>query len=314
MCALLLELQPGDEIIVPSFTFVSTANAFAMFGAVPVFADVDPVRFNLDPSDVERLLTPRTRAVVVVHYGGVPADLDSLLKICDAAGVPLIEDAAHGLFGSHAGKALGRFGALSTFSFHETKNISCGEGGALVINDERYLERAQIIREKGTDRSRFMQGLVDKYSWVDLGSSYLLADTLAAVLLAQLEDSASIQRRRRAAWRCYSEALAGWADANGVVLPQPLGPVDVDPAHLFAFLLPNPDSRQRFLAHSREHAVSSVFHYLPLNTAPFAQRFGAGVCPITEDISPRLARIPLFSDIEAGEVDRVIEAVVSFRA
>ena len=312
MCALLLGIGPGDEVIVPSFTFVSTANAFALFGAKVVFADIDPVDFNIDPAHVEQLLTDRTRAVVAVHYGGVAADLERLGSLCADRGIALVEDAAHSMFATHDGRPLGRFGALATFSFHETKNLSCGEGGALVVNDERLWDRARIVREKGTDRSRFLEGLVDKYTWVDLGSSYLMADPLAAVLLAQLEFSSTIQDRRRHATARYSSELEVWAKTNDVVLPSPAQPLNQSAAHLFALLLPTRSERDRFLAHARSLGVSSVFHYLPLHSSPFGERCGAVTCPVTDDVSARLARLPLYSDMTAEDLDLVIDAVGSF--
>ena len=312
MCALLLDIGPGDEVIVPSFTFVSTANAFALFGATIVFADVDPVDFNIDPSQVEALFTDRTKAVVAVHYGGVPAEVERLAALCDQHGATLIEDAAHAMFATHDGRALGTVGALSTFSFHETKNVSCGEGGALVVNDPELWDRARIVREKGTDRSRFLEGLVDKYTWVDRGSSYLLADPLAAVLLAQLEFGATIQQRRRDAVERYRSGLARWTDDHDVVLPPAAKVPGESAAHLFALLLPDRAERDRFLAHTREHGVASVFHYLPLHDSPCGERYGDRPCPVTTDVSARIARLPLYSDITPDEADRVVEVVTSF--
>ncbi|MFN8592433.1 MAG: dTDP-4-amino-4,6-dideoxygalactose transaminase [Thermomicrobiales bacterium] len=208
MAALLLDIHPGDEIIMPSFTFVSTANAFALRGGRPVFADIRPDTLNLDEANLEQLITPRTRAIVVVHYAGVGCEMDAILEIAGRHNIPVIEDNAHGLFGSYRGQSLGSFGAMATLSFHETKNITCGEGGALLINDPRYLERAEIIREKGTNRSRFFRGQVDKYTWVDLGSSYLPSDLLAGILHGQLERSAAIQEQRHLIWERYQAGLA----------------------------------------------------------------------------------------------------------
>src|SRR6267143_3440353 len=215
MAALLLDIKPGDEIIIPSFTFVSTVNAFVLRGARPVFIDIRSDTLNLDESHLERLITPRTRAVVAVHYAGVGCEMDTILDVAKRHGVPVIEDNAHGLFGRYRGKYLGTFGCLATLSFHETKNFTCGEGGALLINDPQYIERAEIIREKGTNRSHFFRGQIDKYTWVDLGSSYLPADPLAAYLLAQLEMREEIQRRRERIWNEYNSALAAWADEIG---------------------------------------------------------------------------------------------------
>jgi len=316
MSALLGGIGPGDEVIVPSFTFVSTANAFLLMGARPVFADIDPVTMNIDPDSVARLLSERTRAVVPVHYGGRPCDMARLSEMAATVDAMVIEDAAHGLFAAHGGTPLGRLGSLSTFSFHETKNLSCGEGGALVVNDPELWERACVIREKGTDRTKFMLGLTDKYTWVDVGSSYLLADPLAAVLLAQIEYAAETQRRRGDAVTTYLTELAGWAQDHSVTLPPPAAAGDEPAFHMLPLLLPDPATRNRFLQHCRDHGVLSVFHYLPLHRSPMGERLGAAPesCPVTDDVSSRLARLPVFSDMEPWERDRVTEVVLSFEA
>ncbi len=316
MTALLAGIGPGDEVIVPSFTFVSTANAYLLMGARPVFADIDPVTMNISPDSVASLITERTKAIVPVHYGGRPCDMDALLAIADQCGAMVIEDAAHGLFATSRGTPLGRLGSMSTFSFHETKNLSCGEGGALVINDRQLWERACVIREKGTDRTKFMLGLTDKYTWVDVGSSYLLADPLAAVLLAQTEFATETQKRRETAVSAYTEEFSTWSEKHGVSLPAPDQPED-DPAyHMMPILLRDNPTRNRFLEHCRAHGVQSVFHYLPLHRSPMGQRIGgdAASCPVTDDVSSRLARLPVFSDMKDGELDRVIEVVLSFSA
>jgi len=316
MSALLAGVGPGDEVIVPSFTFVSTANAYLLMGAQPVFADIDPVSMNIAPDSVASLVTERTRAIVPVHYGGRPCDMDAVRAIAQECGASVIEDAAHGLYASLDGTPLGRLGRMSTFSFHETKNLSCGEGGALVVNDPELWERACIIREKGTDRTKFMLGLTDKYTWVDVGSSYLLADTLAAIVLAQAEYATETQQRRRSAINAYMAELAEWAKDNDVVLPAPTRAGD-DPAyHMMPLLLADAASRNRFLEHCRDHDVHSVFHYLPLHRSPMGERLGANPdsCPVTDDVSSRLARLPVFSDMQDWERDRVIEVVLSFRA
>ncbi len=219
MAALLLDIQPGDEVIVPAFTFVSTVNAFVLRGARPVFIDIRPDTLNLDESQLEGLIGPRTKAIVPVHYAGVGCEMEEILRIAAAAGVPVVEDNAHGLFARYRGKYLGTFGCLATQSFHETKNFVCGEGGALVINDPKYLERAEYIREKGTNRSRFFRGQVDKYSWIDIGSSYVLADPLAAFLAGQLEKRDQVQAIRKRVWDHYAGQLREWADEQGVRLP-----------------------------------------------------------------------------------------------
>ena len=314
MVALLLDLQPGDEVIVPSFTFVSTANAFVLRGAVPRFCDIDPVTLNLDPNQLRALLTPRTRAVVVVHYAGVACEMDEIARITEQAGVALVEDNAHGLFGTYRGRPLGTFGQFAALSFHETKNFSCGEGGALLINDRRFIARAEILREKGTDRSRFFRGEVDKYSWVDVGSSFLPSDLLGAHLCAQLESRVDIQQRRSAIWNFYSDALRGWAAGNGVTLP--VIPADrAQSFHLFYAILPDEPGRDRFIAELRRLGVYAVFHYQPLHLSAMGRRFGGaeGDCPVTERISARVVRLPFFTGMTAAESAHVVEAVQSFR-
>ena len=264
MAALLLEIQPGDEVIVPSFTFVSTVNAFVLRGARPVFVDVHETTLNLDERLLESRITPRTRAIVPVHYAGVGCEMDSILEIAARHGVPVVEDNAHGLFGDYRGKRLGTFGALATQSFHETKNFTCGEGGALLVNEPRFVERAEIIREKGTNRSRFFRGQIDKYTWVDLGSSYVLSDILAAFLLAQLEARERIQSKRRRIWERYRSELAPWARERGVRLPF-VPEHCAQPYHMFYLLLPSLAERTAFLAHLKARGILSVFHYLPLH-------------------------------------------------
>ncbi|GAP13458.1 TDP-4-keto-6-deoxy-D-glucose transaminase [Longilinea arvoryzae] len=313
MSALLLEIEPGDEVIVPDFTFVSTVNAFVLRGARPVFIDVRPDTLNLDERLLEGLITPRTRAILPVHYAGVGCEMDSILEIAGRHNVPVVEDNAHGLFGKYRGRYLGTFGCMATQSFHETKNFSCGEGGALLINDLKYVERAEIIREKGTDRSRFFRGQVDKYSWVDIGSSYLPSDMLAGFLLAQLEKRELIQTRRQAIWETYRDALDYWAAAIGATLP--MVPAYCEQSyHMFYLLMPDLDSRQRFIAHLRERQILSVFHYLPLHLSVMGQKFGGqpGDCPVTEDVSDRLVRLPFFYSLAENEQNQVIEAVLSF--
>lgn len=313
MSALLLDLQPGDEVVLPSFTFVSTANAFALRGARLVFADVRPDTLNLDERQLPALLTERTRAVVVVHYAGIGCELDAIGALCRERGIALIEDNAHGLFGSYGGKPLGSFGELATLSFHETKNFSCGEGGALLINDPALIERAEIVREKGTNRSRFFRGQVDKYTWVDLGSSYLPAELLAAVLERQLAARERVQARREAIWRRYHQELAEWAAQHGIV--QPTLPAGCDPAwHLYYLLLPSLEARTAFIAHLRAAGMLAVFHYLPLHLSPMGVAMGgkAGDCPVTEDISDRLVRLPFFTGMMEAEQDAVIARTISF--
>ncbi len=313
MAAILLNIAPGDEVIVSSFTFVSTANAFVLRGARPVFADIRPDTLNLDESRLESLVTPRTRAILAMHYAGVGCEMDSILKIAGNRGVVVVEDNAHGLFGRYKGKYLGTFGCLATQSFHETKNFSCGEGGALLINDPRYTERAEVIREKGTYRTRFFRGEVNKYTWVDVGSSYLPSDLLAAFLLAQLEARDQIQARRKRLWERYAEGLLDWADDRGVRLPFVPGDRE-QPFHLFYLILPSRESRQGLIAHLKERGILAVFHYLPLHLSEMGRSFGAlpGDCPVTEDVSDRLVRLPFFNDLTEEEQTRVVDAIREF--
>jgi len=313
MAALLLDLQPGDEVIVPSFTFVSTINAFVLRGARPVFCDIRPDTLNLDEARVESLITPHTRAIVAVHYAGVGCEMDALQDLASRHGLVLVEDNAHGLFGRYKGRLLGTFGTLATLSFHETKNISCGEGGALLVNDPALIERAEILREKGTDRSRFFRGQVDKYTWVDIGSSYLPSDILAAFLYAQLEAHQEIQARRRAVWEGYQSRLTPWAERFGVRLPFVL-PHCQQPYHMFYLLLPSLEVRQALIEHLKRLDILSVFHYLPLHLSHMGRRFGGhpGDCPVTEQISERLLRLPFYAGLGEAEQDQVIQAIEGF--
>ena len=313
MAALLLDLKPGDEFIVPSFTFVSTANAFALRGARPVFADIRPDTLNLDESLLEGLITPRTRAIVVVHYAGVGCSMDAILDIAGRYGVPVVEDNAHGLMGSYREKPLGTFGCLATLSFHETKNFTCGEGGALLINDPSYIERAEVLREKGTNRSRFFRGEIDKYSWVDLGSSYLPSDMLAAFLYAQMEVRVEIQMRRKKVWSVYFASLQEWAKAHSVRLP--VVPDHCQQAfHMFYLLLPSLADRQLLIEHLRSRGVMSVFHYLPLHLSEMGRKFGGkpGDCPVTEYVSDRLLRLPFYNDLTEEDLNIVVAALRDF--
>jgi dTDP-4-amino-4,6-dideoxygalactose transaminase len=314
MAALLLDVGAGDEIVVPSFTFVSTANAFVLRGARPVFIDIRPDTFNMDETLLEALITPRTRAIVPVHYAGVGCEMDRIAAVAARAGVPVVEDNAHGLLGTYRGRPLGSFGVLAAQSFHETKNFSCGEGGALLINEPAYIERAEIIREKGTDRSRFFRGQVDKYTWVDVGSSFLPSEILAAVLCSQFESAAVIQDRRRRIWEYYREHLADWADEQGARLPV-APPHCGQPWHLFPLLLPSLEDRQGLIAHLRAAEIVAVFHYVPLHLSEMGRRFGGrpGLCPVTEDVSDRLLRLPLFAGMTDEQLERVVGSVREFR-
>lgn len=313
MTALLLDLQPGDEVIMPSFTFVSTANAIVLRGARPVFADIRPDTLNIDETRLEALITPRTRAIMVVHYAGVGCEMDAIQAIAERHNLVVLEDNAHGLFGSYKGRPLGSFGAMATQSFHETKNISCGEGGALVINDPQYVERAEILREKGTNRSQFFRGQVAKYTWVDVGSSYLPSDILAAFLYAQLEAHEQIQANRCHSWERYHHELRDWAAAHGIQQPT-VPPYCVQPYHIYYLLLPTLEQRQALIAHLKAQGILAVFHYQPLHLSVMGQRFGGqvGDCPVTERISDQLIRLPLFNNFTEAEQSRVIEALFSF--
>lgn len=313
MTGLLINLQPGDEVIVPSFTFVSTVNAYALRGATPVFVDIRPDTLNLNETKLAAAITPRTRAIVVVHYAGVACEMDAILAIANQHNLPVIEDNAHGLFGRYRGRYLGTLGALATQSFHETKNFQCGEGGALLVNDPAYIERAEIIREKGTNRSRFFRGQVDKYTWVDIGSSYLPSDVLAAFLYAQLEARAAIQATRQAIWQRYHTELADWAQAHGV--RQPIIPPHVEQTyHMYYILLPSLTVRTALIDHLKAHGILAVFHYVPLHLSDMGQRYGGrpGQCPVTEDLSDRLLRLPFYNSLTVEEQTAVITAVQQF--
>ena len=313
MAALLLNIEPGDEVIVPSFTFVTTVNAFVLRGARPVFVDIRPDTLNLDETQLEGLITPRTKAILPVHYAGVGCEMDAILEIAGRHGIPVVEDNAHGLFGAYRGKPLGTFGVMATQSFHETKYVTCGEGGALLINDPAYIERAEILREKGTNRSRFFRGQVDKYTWVDLGSSYLPSDILAGFLYAQLEARVEIQAKRQRIWELYQDNLQGWAQEHGVQLPTVPAHCE-QPYHIFYMLLPSPKMRRHLISHLRACGIASVFHYLPLHLSDMGRRFGgkAGDCPVTEDVSERLLRLPFFSGLTEHEQASVVAAIKEF--
>jgi dTDP-4-amino-4,6-dideoxygalactose transaminase len=314
MSALLLNIQPGDEVIVPSFTFVSTANAFVLRGAKPVFIDVRSDTLNLDEEQLQRLITPHTKAIVPVHYAGVGCEMERIIEIAGKHSIPIVEDNAHGLFGKYKGHYLGTFGTFATQSFHETKNFSCGEGGALIINDPQYIERAEIIREKGTNRSRFFRGQVDKYTWVDIGSSYLPSDILAAFLYAQLEACDEVQNNRRQIWEYYFNQLKDWADKNGFRLP--IVPSHCEqPYHMFYIILPSMATRQALIKHLKQRRILSVFHYLPLHLSDMGQRFGGkkGDCPITEYVSDRLLRLPFYNGMTEKELARVTGAILEFQ-
>lgn len=314
MAALLLDIAPGDEVILPSFTFVSTANAFVLRGAGIVFADIRPDTLNLDESRLESLITPRTKAIVPVHYAGVACDMDTICAVARRHNVKIVEDNAHGLFARYKGQYTGTFGCLGTQSFHETKNIICGEGGALLINDPALIERALILREKGTNRNQFFRGQVAKYSWVDLGSSYLPSDLLAAFLLAQLEAREDILKKRQRIWEYYRHHLQSWADEIGIRLPT-VPPDCQQPYHMFYLLLPSIHYRQALIQHLKARGILSVFHYVPLHSSEMGQKCAATGphCPVTEDVSARLLRLPFYNDLTESELSQVVAAVTSFQ-
>src|ERR1043166_2503992 len=315
MTALLLNLEPGDEVIVPAFTFPSALNAFGVRGARPVFGDVRAGTLNINEAQIDQRITEHTKAIFLVHYAGVGSEMDTVMPIARRHKIAVVEDNAHGLYGKYRGQYLGTFGELATLSFHETKNFSCGEGGALLINDAQFNERAEILREKGTERSRFFRGEVDKYTWVDVGSSYLPSDLLAAFLRAQLEHRDQIQSRRREIWETYSRELTSWAKANNVRLPV-VPPECEQTYHMFYIILPSLERRQALIMHLRARGILGVFHYLPLHLSPMGLRFGGqqGDCPVTEDLSDRLLRLPFFTGMSSSEQTQVIEAVNAFRS
>jgi dTDP-4-amino-4,6-dideoxygalactose transaminase len=313
MSARLLDIQHGDEVIVPSFTFVSTANAFVLCGANIRFIDIRPDTLNLDEDQLEDLITPRTKAVAAMHYAGVGCEMDRIMDVAEGHNLAIIEDNAHGLFGKYKGRFLGTFGTFGTQSFHETKNFICGEGGALIINDPKYVERAEIIREKGTNRSQFFRGEIDKYTWVDIGSSYLPSDLLAAFLFAQLEERDQIQRKRKSIWDRYASNLEDWAKTNDVQLP--FIPAHCEQTyHIFYMILPDLTSRNNLIKHLKSKGILSVFHYVPLHLSPMGQKYGyqEGDLPNTESISDRLLRLPFYNQMNYEDQTQVIEAIQMF--
>jgi dTDP-4-amino-4,6-dideoxygalactose transaminase len=313
MAAILADIQPGDEIIMPSYTFSSTANAFVLRGGVPVFIDIRPDTLNIDETKIEAAITSRTKAIVPVHYAGVSCEMDAIMAIADKHDLLVIEDAAQGVGSEYKGKPLGSIGHLGCLSFHETKNIIAGEGGALLINDARFIERAEVIREKGTNRSRFFRGEIDKYTWVDIGSSYLPGEIVAAFLWAQMEDAKGITDRRLAIWETYHSGLSGLEHDGALRLP--FIPADcTHNAHMFYVLFADLDERTRAIEFLKRHEITAVFHYIPLHSAPAGVRFGRapGDMSVTNDASDRLLRLPLYYDMSEADPRRVIETLVTF--
>jgi dTDP-4-amino-4,6-dideoxygalactose transaminase len=310
MAALLLDIRPGDEIIMPSYTFVSTANAFVLRGGVPVFVDIRPDTLNIDEALVEQAITPRTRAIAVVHYAGVACEMDAILAIAARHGLQVVEDAAQGVMASYKGRPLGSIGALGSFSFHETKNVISGEGGALLVNDALLAERAEIIREKGTDRSRFFRGQVDKYTWQDVGSSFLPGELTAAFLWAQLQEARRITDERLALWQKYHERLASLEESGS--LRRPVIPAECGQnGHMYYVLLQPACDRQHVIGSLREAGIHAVFHYVPLHSSPGGRRFGrtCGSLEVTDRVSAQLLRLPLWIGLSDDQLDRITLAL-----
>ncbi len=313
MCGLLLELQPGDEVIMPSFTFVSTANAFALRGARPVFVDIRSDTYNIDERLIEAAITPRTKAICVVHYAGIACEMDAIMAIAQRHNLSVIEDNAHGLFGRYRGRALGSFGELSTLSFHETKNLSCGEGGALAVRDSKFTQRAEILHAKGTNRARFLRGEVDKYTWCDVGSSFGISDLLAAVLFGQLEARTKIMHARQRLYEWYRDALGPVAATHGYQLQHVPGHCE-SAYHMFSLLMPSQAVRDDLITYLRQHGMLAVFHYVPLHTSEMGRHYGyePGQFAVTEDVSARLVRLPFYNSMTDEAADEVVRAVRAF--
>jgi dTDP-4-amino-4,6-dideoxygalactose transaminase len=313
MAALLLNIQPGEEFIVPSFTFVSTANAFALRGARPVFCDIRADTLNINEELIPELLTERTRAIIPVHYAGVSCEMPRILSLAESAECEVVEDNAHGFLTRCGERYLGTYGCMATQSFHETKNVTCGEGGALIVNSQKYVDRAEIIREKGTNRSRYFRGQVDKYTWVDLGSSYLPSDLLAAFLLAQLEAFEQIQLQRARIWHLYDDSLRDWARNHGVCQPF-IAPGNEHAYHMYYLVMPSLESRKALIDYLKVREILAVFHYVPLHTSEMGVKFGGrkGQCPVTESVSDRLVRLPFYNDLSQSDQLEVIEQILQF--
>jgi dTDP-4-amino-4,6-dideoxygalactose transaminase len=306
MAAILAHIRPGDEIIMPSYTFVSTANAFVLRGGIPVFVDIRPDTFNIDEALIEAAITPRTRAIVAVHYAGVSCEMDPIMAIAEKHGLLVIEDAAQGIMSTYKGRPLGSIGHLAALSFHETKNIISGEGGALLVNDPRFIEQAEIIREKGTNRSLFFRGQVDKYTWVDFGSSYLPSELVAAFLWAQMEEAESITRRRLDIWNSYYQSFEDLEQQGKI--RRPVVPSECSHnAHMFYLVLPDLDGRTAFIAALAQKGVGTVFHYVPLDSSPMGKKYGrkSGGLIRTQLLSDRLVRLPLWLGLEEFQADVV---------
>lgn len=312
MSAILANIQPGDEVIMPSYTFVSTANAFVLRGGVPVFVDIRPDTLNIDETLIEAAITPKTKAIVPVHYAGVACEMDTIMGIAQRHNLLVIEDAAQGVMSTYKGRALGSIGHIGCYSFHETKNMISGEGGAILINDERFIERAEIIREKGTNRSKFFRGQVDKYSWVDIGSSFLPGELIAAFLYAQLEKADEITQSRLDTWNYYNEKLIAVEKTTNLTLP--IIPVDCHHnAHMFYILLESLQTRTELINHFHEKQISTVFHYVPLHSSPAGKKYGRthGEMKNTDDLSERILRLPLWVGLSTIDIDKITSIITN---
>lgn len=312
MAAILADIQPGDEVIMPSYTFVSTANTFVLRGGIPVFVDIRPDTLNIDETLIEAAITSRTKAIVPVHYAGVACEMDTIMDIAHRYNLFVIEDAAQGVMSTYKGKPLGSIGHLGAYSFHETKNIISGEGGALLINDKRFIDRSEIIREKGTNRSQFFRGQVDKYTWVDVGSSYLPGEVIAAFLWAQIEEAQKITQKRMDIWDIYHESFAPLEAIDK--LRRPIIPDDcIQNAHMYYILLDSLETRSRLIVHLKAVGVNAVFHYVPLHSSPAGRQYGrvAGELKKTESLSDCLLRLPLWIGVE-DHVLNVVEIIHKF--
>lgn len=313
MAMVLADIGPGDEVVLPSFTFTSTANVVALYGAVPVFVDIDPKTLNIDPAALERALTRRTKCIMPVHYAGVGCEMDRIMELAQQHNIWVVEDAAQGMFASYKKKALGAWGHMAAFSFHETKNIVCGEGGCLTINDPRLLERAEVVRDKGTNRQQFLNGQVDKYTWQDKGSSYLLSELSAAFLYSQLEEGEKITATRRALWQRYHAGLVDLEKAGH--LTRMTVPNDCQGnAHIYYILLNSAETRAALWSQLKEQGIQATTHYVPLHSAPAGLKYGrvSGTMHVTDDLANRMLRLPMFADLTNENVDQVLAAVTSF--